>query len=486
MLFNSLDFLIFLPIVVFVFFTLPHKYRWILLLFASYYFYMCWKAEYIFLILASTAVDYISGLKIHTSEKKSVKKLFLIFSLATNLGLLFFFKYFNFFNDSARAFLNQFNIFYDSPAFDLLLPVGISFYTFQTLSYTIDIYYEKMEPTKHLGKFALYVSFFPQLVAGPIERAKRLLPQFDVKNEINHERIRSGFALILWGMFKKVVVADNLAHFVDKIYCCPEAFDGSMLLLASYLFAFQIYCDFSGYSDIAIGAARIMGYDLMTNFNLPYFAQNISDFWRRWHISLSTWFRDYVYIPLGGNRVSTNRWYLNLMIVFVVSGFWHGANWTFMFWGFLHGFYLVFSIISQKFRDAFNQFIGLSKNPTIHKIVKIIITFHLALLGWIFFRAASIGEAAEVIKRIFSNFSITAFGDQIIKLGLSPENYISSGFALLVLNLISFLEYRSDSTVENYIVQKPMVFRWSYYYVIAIVIFIFGCFDDIPFIYFQF
>jgi len=333
MLFNSLDFLIFFPVIVGLYFALSPKYRWVLLLGASYYFYMCWKAEYIILIVFSTLVDYFAARQMARIQEKKKRRPFLYLSLLSNLGLLFFFKYWNFFSGETRALLDSWNIMADVPTFQLLLPVGISFYTFQTLSYTIDVYNGKLEPEKNLGRFALYVSFFPQLVAGPIERATHLLPQLRQTFDFDYQRVVSGLQQMLWGFFKKVVIADRLAVYVNEIYASPGDENGLALLLATYFFAFQIYCDFSGYSDIAIGAARVMGYDLMENFRTPYLSKSIREFWSRWHISLSTWFRDYLYIPLGGNRVPQVRWFLNLFIVFVVSGFWHGANWTFLIWG---------------------------------------------------------------------------------------------------------------------------------------------------------
>lgn len=352
MLFNSLEFLLFFPVVVALYFATPARYRWILLLAASYYFYAAWKAEYLVLIIGSTVVDYWAGLRMGRHETRTGRRPFLIASVVTNLGVLFTFKYFNFFNDSVRAVLDRANIFYDVPAFELLLPVGISFYTFQSLSYSIDVYRGQKTPERHLGIFALYVAFFPQLVAGPIERSTHLLPQFFEQHRFEYDRAVDGLRLILWGFFKKLVIADRLAIYVNEVYGNPGAHSGGAIALATYFFAFQIYCDFSGYSDIAIGSARVMGYDLMDNFRRPYFAKSIREFWSRWHISLSTWFRDYVYVPLGGSRVATWVWYSNLMIVFLVSGLWHGANWTFVVWGGLHGTYMVVGLATQRLRSG--------------------------------------------------------------------------------------------------------------------------------------
>ncbi|HOJ12159.1 MAG TPA: MBOAT family O-acyltransferase, partial [Clostridiales bacterium] len=341
MLFNSLEFLIFYPIITILYFILPYRARWVLLLAGSYYFYMAWRPEYIILIMISTFVSYFTGIKIGQANNKSTKKKYLNLSLLINLGLLIVFKYFNFFNDSLRTLFTQLNLPYNVPGFNLLLPMGISFYTFQTLSYSIDVYRGTMKPETHFGIFALYVSFFPQLVARPIERADRLLPQFYNKNKFDYDRVTSGLKIMAWGFFKKVVVADRLGIAVSAIYNNPVKHNSIQFIIATLFFTFQIFCDFSGYSDIAIGSARIMGFELMENFKRPYFSKSVAEFWRRWHISLSSWFKDYLYIPLGGNRVSKARNYFNLFITFLASGLWHGANWTFVVWGALHGAYIV-------------------------------------------------------------------------------------------------------------------------------------------------
>lgn len=305
--------------------------------------------------------------------------------MISNLGLLFLFKYFNFFSQSLQEILNLLKISIELPTLDLILPVGISFYTFQTLSYTFEVYRGNIKPEKTFGIFALFVSFFPQLVAGPIERPEHLLPQFRQKFNFDTERISSGLRLMLWGMFKKVVIADQLARLVNLVYNEPSSWHGLIVIAATYSFAIQIYCDFSGYSDIAIGAARVMGFDLRLNFKEPYLAQSIADFWRRWHISLSTWFRDYLYIPLGGNRVSQKRMYLNLMIVFIVSGLWHGANWTFVIWGALHGFYMVFSLATKNIREHILASLNLWGKPRLLLRLNVFSTFHLVVFAWVFF-----------------------------------------------------------------------------------------------------
>ncbi len=356
MLFNTLNYLCFFPIVVLVYFLLATKLRWIWLLFASYFFYMCWKPEYALLIFTSTLVTWVSSLLIHKYESLGKKKFFLVSSLLINLGILFFFKYYGFFQLNTNGLLSYLNININLPNFDILLPVGISFYTFQALGYTIDVYQKKIKPELNLGKYALFVSFFPQLVAGPIERSTHLLPQFSQKFTFDYDRIKDGLIIIIWGLVKKVVIADRLAMFVNPVYDNPTAYSGLNLILATVFFAFQIYADFSSYSDIAVGSAKVMGFDLMENFRRPYLAKTIGEFWRRWHISLSTWFRDYLYLPLGGSRVSKLCYFRNILIIFVVSGIWHGASWNFLVWGALHGFYMIFGGLLMHIRNKTRSF----------------------------------------------------------------------------------------------------------------------------------
>ncbi len=469
-----------------------------MLLLASYYFYMSWNPAYIILIISSTLIDYFASLKMSKIDERKKRRIYLALSIITNLGLLFTFKYYNFFSMTANLALDKFGLFYHLPKLKVLLPVGISFYTFQTLSYTIDVYYDKIKPEKHLGIFAVYVSFFPQLVAGPIERAKNLLPQFREKYTFNYEQIRSGLLLMAWGFFKKLIIADRVAAFVDPVYADPAQYNGVESLVATYFFAFQIYCDFSGYSDIAIGAALIMGFKLMQNFRRPYFAQSVQEFWGRWHISLSTWFRDYLYIPLGGNRVSKWRWLLNLMIVFVVSGLWHGAYFTFIIWGFLHGFYLIFAILTKPFKDRLLSITGLVKFPRLIKYTNIIITFHLVLFAWIFFRADYISYAKIIINNIlsidmaslisFGQHLITSFGElKILDAGAVTlyETRIAF-FAILGMEIIHLLQER-NLKFSNAIFNKPRWVRWSGYIAFALILILFGKFsDNVQFIYFQF
>jgi len=492
MLFNSIEFLIFFAVVITAYFILKSKHRWILLLAASYYFYMSWNPAYIILIILSTVVDYFAGLKMGTTDDKSKRKKYLFASLFINLGMLFFFKYYNFFNKSFTYLTKEINILQYGgvlPTFDLLLPVGISFYTFQTLSYTIDVYRGEKEPEKHFGIFALYVSFFPQLVAGPIERSTRLLPQFKEEYKFDYIRVTDGLKLMLWGFFKKVVVADRLAIFVNGVYNDVNGVEGIPLILATVFFAFQIYCDFSGYSDIAIGAAQVMGFNLMDNFKRPYFSKSIPEFWRRWHISLSTWFKDYVYIPLGGNRVSEARYYANLFITFLISGLWHGAAWTFVIWGALHGFYQIFSLVTKKYRVKVKESIGLVNYPTINKYIQIVITFILVDFAWIFFRANSLTDAWYIIDNLFSGInnqvsSIGMLSNSLSGFGFSKYELVIAVGVILIMEAIHLIQ--RHGSIRHMMRDKPIWVRWSLYYALIFMILILGIYGKSEFIYFQF
>jgi D-alanyl-lipoteichoic acid acyltransferase DltB (MBOAT superfamily) len=442
---------------------------------------MSWKAEYVVLIIVSTLIDYIAGQQIYTAKTNRKKKLFLSLSIFTNIGLLFAFKYFNFFSDSFRKLLSLLTIDMNSITLRVLLPIGISFYTFQTISYTIDIYRGKIKPEKHLGIFAVYVAFFPQLVAGPIERAKNLLPQFFEKHNFNYHQATNGLKLMIWGFFKKLVIADKLAIIVNVVYGNVGDYTGIALILATVFFAFQIYCDFSGYSDIAIGCAQIMGYRLTRNFNRPYFAKSIPEFWRRWHISLTTWFKDYIYIPLGGNRVSTHRWHTNILMVFLVSGLWHGANWTFIVWGALHGLYMVLFNITHKIRSTLARLARLEKIPRIHTFFKIIFTFILVNIGWVFFRADSLSDAIYILTNSLSGLSF-----EIKKLGIST-GYLGLVYYLAILGLLIGVQLlQTRISITKFLSKKPLIIRWGIYIVILLGILFFGQYGDSQFIYFQF
>jgi len=483
MLFNSLQYLWFLPTVVIIYYALPTKHRWVLLLLASYFFYMSWKVEYIVLIMFSTLVDYFLALQIHKSKSQLQKKTYLIISLISNLGLLAAFKYANFFTENVNQLLSFAGSTQSLSYWNILLPVGISFYTFQTISYTIDVYKNKIKPERNIGRFALYVTYFPQLVAGPIERASTFIPELKKKVNFNYNDVVSGLRRVLWGLFKKVVVADRISVIVNHVYATSGEQNGLTLLIATYLFAFQIYCDFSGYSDIAIGSSRILGIKLMENFKAPYFSKSISEFWSRWHISLSTWFRDYVYISLGGNRVKISRMVINILLVFVISGFWHGANWTFIVWGLLHGLLLVGEYFLHKYSNKDGQ-----ASP-IKNILRVSFIFNLVTLGWVFFRADSIQHAILVLTEISTitnwHFSINLLSEVIggIPMVTVPKLVLSFTFILIMLAVeygIYFGNFRQKfSQLHNSI-------RWGVYYSVLLCIILFGNHGNIEFIYFQF
>jgi len=487
--FNSLEYLIFFPIVAALYFALPHRFRWILLLAASYFFYMCWKAEYALLILLSTLVDYWAALRMGATEQRKRRRRYLVVSLIVNLGLLFSFKYFNFVSHSIQGLLGGLDLSNDFPMLNILLPVGISFYTFQTLSYTIDVYRGVREPERHFGIFAVYVSFFPQLVAGPIERSTRLLPQFFERHGFEYNRVVDGLRLMLWGFFKKIVIADRLAVYVNQVYNHPGDFSTGPLILATYFFAFQIYCDFSGYTDIAIGSARVMGYDLMENFRRPYFARSIAEFWRRWHISLSSWFRDYLYISLGGSRVWRWRWYYNLILVFTLSGLWHGANWTFFAWGALHGGYMIMSDLTRPIREKLVSVFRLRRRPTLRKWLQAGITFHLVLLAWVFFRANSLGDAVLILRKIAAVDLADLAAD--LTRGFYANDlsrgWFDLGAALAGIGLLLGLQLaQRRGGLSSFLGTRPVWQRWGLYYAVVMAIILFGVYEHAEFIYFQF
>ncbi|MEI8201391.1 MAG: MBOAT family O-acyltransferase [Bacteroidota bacterium] len=476
MLFNSFHFLFFFIVVTTLYFVLPFSKRWILLLASSCYFYMAFIPVYILILGFTIVIDYFAGIYIENAEGAR-RKLFLTFSLIANIGVLAVFKYYNFLNLNFTFLLHGFGLSNPVPFLAILLPIGLSFHTFQAMSYTIEVYRGRQKAERHFGIYSLYVMFYPQLVAGPIERPQNLLHQFREKYYFEYFRVVEGLKLMLWGFFKKIVIADRLAIYVNAVYNNPDQHTGMTLLLATIFFAFQIYCDFSGYSDIAIGAAKVMGFKLMTNFNRPYFARNISEFWKRWHISLSTWFKDYLYISLGGNRTSIPRWYLNLFLVFLISGLWHGANWTYIIWGGLNGFYLVFAIISQGYRNKFNKLTGIDKLPKLNHLFQVLITFFLSCFAWIFFRANNVTDAFTIIKKI-SKLDGAVFID-------NPSIMIYSFLGILILFLVEFKKefYKGDfSFMEN----KSWVVRNFSYAVLLILILLIGVFDGGQFIYFQF
>lgn len=480
MLFNSYEFVVFLPIVLLLFFKLPYIVRPLFLLIASYIFYMWWRPEYIVLLLIQTFIDYMAGIYIADSRSARSRRLFLALSMASNLGILFFYKYFMFFNETGRAVLEALHVQYPIPQLEIILPMGISFYTFQSMSYTIDVYRGSTKVERSFLTFSLFVTFFPQLVAGPIERSSSLLSQIHERQVFDVQRFVYGMRHILWGLFKKIVIADRLAVVVQTAYENPSQHKGLPLLLATYCFAIQIYCDFSGYSDIAVGSAQVMGFRLMTNFWKPYHAQSIGDFWQRWHISLSTWFRDYVYIPLGGNRVSRFRHYANLFVTFLISGLWHGANWTFVVWGALHGLYMICSLATKSWRNVLCNKTGLGRWPRAIVLFRIFATFHLVCFGWIFFRAQSVKEAWYITTHLFSDWDWS----RLLKLGLSESELGIAFSSILVLETVHLWE--KDRPFKERLDDVPVILRWAIYLGLIMTILNFGTVTEIPFIYFQF
>ncbi len=484
MLFNSFHFLVFFIVVTLIYFWLPYQRRWLLLLISSCYFYMAFVPIYILILGFTIVIDYFAAIYIENATGKK-RKLFLIYSLIANIGVLAIFKYYNFLNENLSWFIHGFGYSNPIPYLSILLPIGLSFHTFQAMSYTIEVYRGNQKPERHFGIYALYVMFYPQLVAGPIERPQNLLHQFRENYTFNYNRVTSGLRLMAWGLFKKVVIADRLAIAVDSVYNHPAQYNTLSLVIATVFFTFQIFCDFSGYSDMAIGAARIMGFKLMTNFDKPYQSKSIHEFWKRWHISLSTWFKDYLYISLGGNRVTIPRWYLNIFIVFLVSGLWHGANWTFVIWGALHGFYLVFARFTQNFRNKFNQAFLLNKVP----FLSVLTTFILVAFAWIFFRANDVQTAFYISKRIIT--SIPGMLQQIFSGNIVFENLgLSQTDMALSIILIIFLEsvhvWQRNKSISAFWAQRPVTFRWAVYYLVVLSILFLGVFENRQFIYFQF
>jgi alginate O-acetyltransferase complex protein AlgI len=491
--FNSLEFLIFFTIVVFVYFSISDRYRWIWLLVASYYFYMCFKPVYGLLLIVCTLINYVAGILIAKAANVKIRKIYLSLGIAGSLILLISAKYLNFLNDSLEIVLGHYNLFPDMPDIPFLLPLGISFYTLQSLSYTIDIYRKDRPAERHFGIFALYVSFFPLLLSGPIERSTRLLPQFYRVIPFDYERITSGLRLMLWGFFQKVVIADRLAVVVNQVYSNPSDYQGIPLLIATIFFTFQIYCDFAGYSDIAIGAARVMGYEVMNNFTRPYFSKSIPEFWRRWHIALSSWFRDYVYITLGGNRRGKTRQCFNLLTVFIISGLWHGANWTYIVWGTLHGFYMLWSLCLAKFRHAAIDVLGLTRYPNVLNVVRVFFTFSLVTFAWIFFRANTVADAFYIATHLhtnlldfFTHLPELGQGEGLIggDLGLSKVEFILAAGLLCLLGLVHWIQ-RAYS-LETLILRQPVWIRWPVYYSLIFFTLLLGKPGTQEFIYLKF
>ena len=532
----SLEYMIFFVVVVAIHFALPHRVRWAYLLAVSYLFYMWMDPKYALLILTTTIVVYATAIAMHGKTPR-IKKICVALSVASNLGILFVFKYYNFFNASIKEMLAPLGLGYDMPALSLLLPVGISFYTFQALGYTIDVYRGTREPERHFGIFALFVSFFPVLLSGPIERSTTLMPQLWKKVDFDYDRVTDGLKLMAWGFFQKLVIADRLGVYVNLVYNDPQKIHGLPLLLATYFFAVQIYCDFSGYTDIAIGTAQVMGYDLIPNFRRPFYASNIAELWRRWHMSLISWLRDYLYIPLGGNRVPRWRLYFNILTVFTLSGLWHGAQWTLVIWGALNGVLIILGRVTLTLRDRARALIfgGIAKIPTpayfviaalfalagaaggaLHlpggygariaagaagaavlalgilrtrgalfdkflgtamKLWMIFVTFQLFTLGAIFFRSRNVKDAWYIL----THFPGTNFKD--LKLVFSVTDFLQMAGVIIILNVINLLQERGS--VREMLRKKPLALRWSLYYLLVMSI-IGMMYKTAQFIYFQF
>lgn len=483
MLFNSINFAIFLPIVFgFYWFVAKSNLRLqnILLLVSSYFFYACWDWRFLFLLMFSTFLDYYTGIKIFESNTRKKKLFWMWLSIGVNLGFLGVFKYYNFFASSFSEALLALGIKADFGTLSVILPVGISFYTFHGLSYIIDLYKGRINPEKDFVNYSVFVSFFPLLVAGPIERATHLLPQVIKKREFNYLKSVDGLKQILWGLFKKIVIADNCAEYANMIFNNASDYSGSTLILGALFFTFQIYCDFSGYSDIALGTARLFGIELLRNFAFPYFARDIAEFWRRWHISLTTWFRDYLYIPLGGSRGGLWMKIRNTFIIFLVSGFWHGANWTFIVWGALNAFYFLPLLLLNKNRINTDIVAQGKLLPSIREIFNMTLTFSLTVFAWIFFRAANVSEAISYIAKIFSDSTLSLPNYQIL------QSSFFTVILLIVFLLIEWIGRENEYAISNFKNIKYPVARYALYYSIILTVFLFGNFGENQFIYFQF
>ncbi len=497
MLFNSVQFLIFFPVVLLLYYVLPEKTRKYMLLIASFYFYMSWSFNYVFLILFSIIVTYLGSIyidKINASDKqekskKRSKNLIILTVLSTNLLILFVFKYFNFFFARLFQIINFTGANLQAPYLNWLLPVGISFYTFQALSYTIDVYKGTIKAERRFVNYALFVSFFPQLVAGPIERSGNLLPQLNNLKGFDFENFKQGLKLMLFGFFQKIVIADNIAAIVNTVYENPSDYYGAQILIATVLFAFQIYCDFAGYSNIAIGCAKCMGIKLMQNFKTPYFARSVREFWRRWHISLSTWFKDYLYIPLGGNRKGKTRTYINIIIVFAVSGLWHGAELTFLFWGLLHGAYQIIEILSEKHLSRAKTVLKIKENGILNRATSLLLTFVLVDFAWIFFRANSLSDSIIILKNMFNFDYYTSQYFDITALGVDERQAIIILVSFAILFVCSYLQYSDKTAKLSAKIPEPL--KWAGYIAAVNYVLVFGNYSlnsDVAqqFIYFQF
>lgn len=479
MLFNSLEFAAFFVIVTGLYYTLPHRFRWLLLLLASCFFYMAFVPVYILILLLTILIDYFAAIYIDKSEGRRSRNMLVVSIISTCL-VLFFFKYFNFFAINYNALAHALGWNYSIEALKWALPIGLSFHTFQSLSYVIEVYRKQQKPEKHFGIYSLYVMFYPQLVAGPIERPQNLLHQFHEEHHFNYAQVRDGLLLMAWGFFKKLIIADRLALYVNYVFANPKDYHGFTLAVALIFFAYQIYCDFSGYSDIARGCAKVMGFDLMRNFDRPYASRSVSEFWRRWHISLSTWFKDYVYIPLGGSRATRSRVYLNLVIVFGISGLWHGANWTFLAWGILNGLYLITELATKGTRERFYNMMNCPGNAFWLATLQIGFTFGLTLLAWTLFRANTFSDALHIWGNMWDLSSRQSVTDG----GFKREDWFIAIFGIVLLEAVEYLEQKFR--LSKSLFALPTGVRWATYYGIAFLLVLLGVFNKNSFIYFQF
>jgi alginate O-acetyltransferase complex protein AlgI len=475
MLFNSFEFVLFFPIVTLLYFLIPHKFRTYLLLAASCLFYAFFRWEYIFILVFTIVIDYFAGIWIAQSHDKH-KKWALALSLVANIGVLALFKYYYFILDNFNAAIWKVGIHRHYDAYwDIILPIGLSFHTFQAMSYTIEVYRGNQKPERNFWIYSLYVMFYPQLVAGPIERPQNVIWQFYEKHTFDFQRAKSGLRLMLWGMFKKVLIADNLSVYVDQVYGKVGDYSGAPLWVATLMYTVLIFCDFSGYSDIALGSARVMGFDLMKNFNRPYVATSISDFWRRWHISLSTWFRDYLYIPLGGNRVGFVRKHFNLFFVFLISGLWHGTSWNFVIWGGMHGIYLIFGQVTAGIQE---KILG---KGSIGKFLHWLSTFALVYFSWIFFRSGKWTDTKYIFKSLFMTSS-HSFSEILNQIGHKECIFLLLGIVVMEVG-----QYLANKTsIDRWLSSRPKWQEWGIYYILLFGIITFGFFGEVQFIYFQF
>lgn len=483
MLFNSFQFLVFFPVVTIVYFLLPHRWRWVHLLIASCIFYAAFIPVYILILFLTIIIDYFAGILIEEASGKR-RRMFLVVSIISNVSVLAVFKYYNFFIDNINSLLSAADLATALPYWSLILPIGLSFHTFQAMSYTIEVYKGSQKAERHFGMYALYVMFYPQLVAGPIERPQNMLHQFHERKYFSFANLVEGLKLIGWGLFKKVVIADRLSLLVNEVYNNPTEYQGLTFVMATIFFAFQIYCDFSGYSSIAIGTARVMGFELMLNFNMPYLAKSVREFWQRWHISLSTWFRDYLYIPLGGNKVVKWKWYYNLFITFLVSGIWHGANWTYVLWGGLHGTYIVLDHILRPFRDWANALSG-GIPEIVNSIISRVLVFTLVCFAWIFFRANTLHDAWIIVESIAD---IRSYNLSQLSLNLVSESkHTVYAIDILLGWFWIFFLVTTEVIVSNFSFQtvvRPV--RWAVYVAGTVIMLLLGVYESNQFIYFQF